>query len=1084
MQFKANINKPWEPIPTGRYELVITKHLKSILPELRKEYFIQTEKVEKEEFAAVLTEYLQKILRQLFLEMKGIPNSIETQIQLCTAIIQKLIQFTQNTELNNYLLNHELELLTLLLPLPKSKNGQKITSDTINTHIPAPITGLTQNTLFTGADEEPELYNELQKEILSANQIDFLISFIRWPGLQLILPQLEEFTKKTGNKLRVITTSYMGYTSPKAIRELFRLPNTEIKISYDTQRTRLHAKAYFFQRNTGFHTAYIGSSNLTQTAITKGLEWNVKITSEQSPDLIQKYQMTFANYWNNPEFEQITSQEDIDEFQRILEQETNQYQKQKTSPDSIQYHFDLRPYWFQQEILMQLAAERELRNRRRNLIVAATGTGKTLMAAFDFRDYISKWKQNPLNPSNTLPKLLFIAHRSEILEQSIYRYRSVLKDYNFGTLFNSKSTEIPESLSHVFISIQLCNHRNIEDWWAPDYFDYIIIDEFHHAAALSYTKVLRYFTPDILLGLTATPERMDGQDILSYFDGQIAAELRLFDAINQKLLSPFHYFVISDTVDLNQIQWKQGGYDKRELEMAYVNNQERVDLILQSLEDKLEDLTHIKGLGFCTGVDHAHYMAKQFSLAGIPSIAVDGRSSSEIRDTAPKKLREGTLKFIFIADLYNEGIDIPEINTILFLRPTESLTIFLQQLGRGLRLSEDKTHLNVFDFVGRAHARYSFQEKFRALIGKTERSLKREIEQNFPHHPKGCFISMERVAQDVILENIKASLDYRKNIVKKLERYSSESAKPLTLDNFLEFYQINIHTFYSRGTWFELLILANLHPRPSIQIMKSFKIFRKGLNRLLWVNSRRFLLFIREVFTNYPKNHDILDQFTEEESLFLNMFYYTLFDKDIPDVKSPFKSIHETFEFIFSFPLIVQEIQIILDYNLNQINFIDKPVQLGYPCPLDLHCRYTSNQVLAAMGVSTPKKARTLSGTGVFYVKARKTDLLFVTLNKTEKEFSPTTLYQDYSISETLFHWQSQGATSPETPVGQRYLDTALNSDNKILLFVKKNKKELGKTAPFHFLGPVGYVEHNGTKPINIVWKLSAPIPNSLRRHE
>lgn len=577
---------------------------------------------------------------------------------------------------------------------------------------------------------------------------------------------------------------------------------------------------------------------------------------------------------------------------------------------------------------------------------------------------------------------------------------------------------------------------------------------------------------------------MDGQNVLTYFDGRIAAELRLFDAINQKLLSPFHYYVISDNVDLDQVAWKQGGYDKRELEAAYTDNQARVDLILQSLESKLEDLTQMKGLGFCTGVSHAHYMAERFQAAGIPAVALDGTSSKKNRKEMPQLLRQGQIKFIFTADLFNEGIDIPEVNTILFLRPTESLTIFLQQLGRSLRLSPNKTHLDVFDFVGRAHKRYSFREKFRALIGKTKRSIQKEIEQDFPHHPKGCFISMEKVAQETVLANIKASLDYRQNLIKKLQRYSSESTTPLTMKNFLEFYQINIHTLYTRGTWYDLLITAKITPPLPNFDRKIFNYFQKGLKKLLWANSRRFLLFIQKFIQNYSKDQSIIHQLTAEEELFLNMFFYTMFKEDFQNPKARYQSIEGAFRFLFSYPSIISEIQAIIQYNLEKIDFIDDTVDLGYICPLDLHSRYTSNQVLAAMAVSTPENKRTLSGVGVFYVADKNTDLLFVTLNKTEKDFSPTTLYQDYSISETLFHWQSQGATAPDTPVGQRYLKTSLNSENKILLFVKKNKKELGKTAPYHYLGPVRYVEHSGAKPINIVWELTAPIPNQLRHQE
>lgn len=317
-------------------------------------------------------------------------------------------------------------------------------------------------------------------------------------------------------------------------------------------------------------------------------------------------------------------------------------------------------------------------------------------------------------------------------------------------------------MDHLFVSIQTFHSKDLTRFLKPDFYDYIVIDEFHHAAASSYQNLLTYFTPKILLGLTATPERMDGKDIREYFDGRTASELRLFDAINRKLLSPFQYFGISDNVDLSHVRWGRGGYDLSELDKVYTKNDQRASLVIQALKKYMNSIEEAVGLGFCVSVAHACYMAEYFSKHHIPSIALSSQSSLEERNSAKYRLVNGEMKFIFIVDLYNEGVDIPEVNTILFLRPTESLTVFLQQLGRGLRLHDGKECLTVFDFIGQAHKKYRFEPKLRGLMGRTGNHLQKEVENGFPNISKGCFIQLEKIAQERILENYEGSPSYQK----------------------------------------------------------------------------------------------------------------------------------------------------------------------------------------------------------------------------------------------------------------------------------------------------------------------------------
>ena len=575
-------------------------------------------------------------------------------------------------------------------------------------------------------------------------------------------------------------------------------------------------------------------------ALTSGLEWNTKVTRRDLPETIDKIAATFEYYWNDREFEYY-AEDQKERLARALKAE-----KYFDTNNADVYTMDINPYSYQQEILDKLEAERTVRGYTRNLVVAATGTGKTVISALDYKRFR---KQNPDKPC----RLLFVAHREEILKQSLYTFRAVLKDANFGELFVGNYK--PESIDNLFLSIQTFNSQSFTEKTSPDFYDYITVDEFHHAAAPTYQKLLSYYQPRILLGLTATPERMDGKNILPYFNNRIAAEIRLPEAIDRKLLCPFQYFGVTDTVDLDALKWSAGGYQKSELEHVYTFSgavaDRRADHVVTALLKYVTDIDEVKGLGFCVTVDHAEFMCRYFNDHNIPSMCLTGQSSDEERAAAKRRLVSGEVRFIFVVDIYNEGVDIPEVNTVLFLRPTESLTVFLQQLGRGLRLSEDKECLTVLDFI-------------------------------------------------------------------------------------------------------------------------------------------------------------------------------------------------------------------------------DEPVELGFDCPLDLHCTYTRDQLLVALDFMKPSTVRE----GVKWLPDKQLDVFFVTLNKADKDYSSTTMYNDYSINESLFHWQSQSTTAENSPTGQRYIHHK-ERGSKVLLFVREFKADrmTGGAEAYTYLGTANYVKHTGSRPMNITWQLNRPIP-------
>lgn len=1028
----------------GLYEQVINKELSDKIDDSAQ--LIDKRSIDKAEAPQVLAGYLSEVIEKGLSRLAG--DNIKGQLELANRIVLAVAELTGDDEFDGLSVDRRAEQL---LAVANIQNNADAVLGRITTT--RPETSLASSSLFTGAGHEPQMMTELKKEIVSADRIDMLVSFIKWSGLVLIMDELTDFTNR-GGQLRVITTSYMGATDVKAVEELSKLPNTEIKVSYDTERTRLHAKSYVFYRDTGFTTAYVGSSNMSNAAMTSGLEWNLKITAHDQPHTIRKINATFENYWNSTDFS-LYSAEDKAHLMQALKAE-----KYHSADDN--YSFDIRPFSYQQEILDKLTAEREIHHHCNNLVVAATGTGKTVISAFDYKRF---------RQQNRRARLLFVAHRKEILKQSIHCFRGVLHDANFGELFYGGV--VPTSLNELFISIETFNSQALDKTTSPDFYDFIIVDEFHHAAAPTYQRLLEYYKPKILLGLTATPERMDGQTekILEYFDNRIAAEIRLPEAIDRKLLCPFHYFGVSDDVDLHNIKWSRGGYDKTALSNIYTNNDIRVTLILKELNKYVGDIDTVKGLGFCVSKKHAEYMASKFNEANIPSISLDADSKKDERDSAQSRLVKGEIKFIFTVDLYNEGVDIPEVNTVMFLRPTESLTVFLQQLGRGLRLSEGKDCLTVLDFIGQAHSKYNFESKFAALLGNTQRSVKDEIVHGFPLLPKGCYIKLEKMAQKYILDNIRQAVGNKNAIVKRLATFTEDSGKALTLANFLNYYNLDLSAVYGTKISFaRLCVQAEVRTNFSEDIEE---VVTKALPKLSYIDSHRLIEFVIDYLPEIDKY--TINDFDGVQQRIWQMLQFTFWQKSYEECG--FSDLLEGFRKIAKSPVMLAEILELLYYKYDKIDFTDEPVQVDYDCPLDVHCSYTRDQILAALDFMKPDTVRE----GVKYLEEKKTDLLFVTLNKSDKDYSPTTMYNDYSINSDLFHWQSQSTTTPHSKTGQRYINHR-KMGTSVMIFVREYKSTKLGAAPYTFLGLADYVKSEGSKPMNIVWKLRKPIPAKYLR--
>lgn len=914
------------------------------------------------------------------------------------------------------------------------------------TSIKRPSSGFRSSSLFTGGQSALPLSVEIDKDISSADRIYMIVSFLRLSGLRLIINQLKEFCSQPGHSLKVITTTYCGFTDAKAVEQLSNLPNTEIRISYNTEIERLHAKAYIFERNSGLSTAYIGSSNLSKSAHTDGLEWNVRVTNIENPHIIKASIATFEQYWNSPNFEDFS----IGGIDKFIE-EVGKAKAPELSPDVLQV-YSILPH--QKAILDKLDVLRS-QGINRNLIVAATGTGKTVISAFDYNRFRMQNQGHG--------RLLYIAHREEILKQARKTFCSVLQDQNFGELWVGNYA--PQgNLDALFVSnITANNNFDKLKELGQDYYDFIIIDEAHHSSASTYRQVIDFFKPHLFVGLTATPERMDGTSLLPDFCGRISAEIRLPKALSEGLLTPFHYFCVTDSADLSSSElWVNGKYDTDKLSLK-LSTLERCSLIVSRLKLYLADENACKALCFCASQQHADYMCEMFNTKYNLKSAVLTSKNSEERKELREKLARGDINYLFVVDIFNEGVDIPEVDTVLFLRPTESLTIFLQQLGRGLRLYPGKQVLTVLDFVAQANKNYDFASRFRALLTKTGVNVEKQVADGFTLVPTGCHVMMEEKAQRYILDNIHSAI-YNVN---RLRRELSHFTYIPSLSEFIESNGQDIRLLYkgNKRCW---TVLKKECEKCDYASDDMTDIYESSMANFIHLNSARYLAFIRRLL----KNNCQFNELDSLERTYATMFYYELYGKILD--KTPFKSINSALETFLQYPLFVKELEEILDYQLSQLSCNTFSVGNGIPDGVEMYAQYTREEIFTLFGMQTLGKQMQGAVAGVYDVPGLNTEIFFVTLNKSDKDFSPSTMFNDYVAGEYLFHWQSQN-TDSHSGKGARFVKQKENG-KKFVLFVRQDKKDgYGNTCPFLCFGLVDYISSEGDFPMNINWRLQQP---------
>ena len=923
-----------------------------------------------------------------------------------------------------------------------------------------PSTPLSQLGLITNSNHKLNMSSELKLEMRSSNSVDILMSFVKKKGIAILADELGKLRER-GVQVRLLTTVYTGATDKAAIDLLSRDLGVEVRINYNADQSHLHAKAWLFKRDTGFSTAYVGSSNISGPALTDGLEWNVRLSQVASPGILDQFEQAFNSYWISNIFEAYDPDVDGEKLSDALAYASAKFNGSSNGGQPLLFmpNLDVSPREHQVKMLEDLQTQRTVFGRHKNLVVAATGTGKTVLAALDY-----KAMQLELGYK---PSLLFVAHRQEILNQSISTFRAVLKDGQFGELFVGGKK--PTEWRHVFASVQSLSANDVSSF-DPSQFDYVVIDEFHHAAAKTYTDILEHLEPKELIALTATPERGDGKRVQDlFFDGIISSELRLWDALDRQLLAPFDYFGIAEETDFTSIDWSNGKYSAKGLEEKVTRNDLRDRLVLNQIQKHVYEPASMKALVFCVGLEHANYIGELLGNHGLKALVLTGSSNDAERSAGILELAAGHINAIVTVDIFNEGVDIPEVDTVIMLRPTESSVVFLQQLGRGLRKSPGKESVTVLDFIGAHRTDFRMDKKFEALTGLLPGQLKAQIEQGFPNLPGGISINLDSVAADRVLENIKAQLNYSTQRLVSLATKSGSQS----IDQFLSDSGLELDSLYDRMSWFELRAQSGLVDQEDAT-PAAISLSKKS-SRFLHIDDQLRIRGYSAIISGQMANLSIS---TDEIEVLKAMLFWSLW----PDAKLPSgkvaTSYDEGFRELTSYPLVVEEMLEVLAIVSKRA--LAPVVTIGFKnsdLPILAHASYLRDELLGAVGwaylESPDGSTRKSKGhqVGVEYLKDLDLDLFFVNLNKDEKKFTETTRYKDFALSKEVFNWQSQNKDSEESTAGQRYINQ-LTSQHDVLFCVR----EKSDGGAFKVLGLADYLSHKGSKPLEIQWRMRIPL--------
>lgn len=614
-------------------------------------------------------------------------------------------------------------------------------------------------------DKRMYLYYQLVNSMKRADRIDIIVSFLMESGVKMLLKDLDQAMKR-GAKIRILTGNYLGITQPSALYLIKHELGENVDLRFYSEKGRsFHPKSYIFHY-VDHGDIYIGSSNISKSALTSGIEWNYRFSSCKDPENYEKFYQTFEDLFENHSI--VVDDEELKKYSKSWHRpaafkDLDRYDQNEESEDTkVRLLFE--PRGAQIEALCALENSRA-EGATKGIVQAATGVGKTYLAAFDSKNY---------------QKVLFVAHREEILKQAAVSFKNVRNSDDYGFFYGGEKTW---DKSVIFASVAMLGRPEYltAKYFVPDYFDYIVIDEFHHAVNDQYMRIVNYFKPQFLLGLTATPERMDGRNIYEICDYNVPYEISLTEAINKGMLVPFRYYGIYDETDYSGIHPVHGHYEEKDLNGIYVGNAHRYDLIYKYYKKYGSK----RALGFCCSRVHAEEMAKEFCKRGIQAVAVYSNADgvySEDRSTAIEKLKSGEIRVIFSVDMFNEGVDITVVDMVMFLRPTESPIVFFQQLGRGLRRSAGKEYLNVLDFIGN-YEKAGNVIKF--LTGKAYSADRMHEFSEKEELPDDCIVDFDMRLIDLFTEMDKKHLKIKEQIVKEYFRIKENLGhRPSRMDLF------------------------------------------------------------------------------------------------------------------------------------------------------------------------------------------------------------------------------------------------------------------------------------------------------------
>ena len=919
--------------------------------------------------------------------------------------------------------------------------------------------------------EERNFLEELRISLKTCKSFYFSVAFINFSGIQLILDDLKKLEKRK-IKGSIITSTYLNFTEPYALKKLKEFDNINLKIFVTDEIGRgFHSKAYIFEYE-DYYKIYIGSSNLTQSALKSNEEWNVKTISKKG----SKFQLQVMDkYMSIFEETKVVDDKFLVDYENFIS-ELKKAKESSSITKFISEQVKIEANSMQRKALENLKRLRE-HGGEKSLVIAATGTGKTYMSAFDVKQF---------NPK----RMLFIVHREDILRKAMSDYRKVIDGKSVG-LFTGTCKDYDKDF--IFATIQsISSYFNEFD---KKHFDYIVIDEAHHASSETYQRVLEYFKPKFLLGMTATPERAEGNDIFPIFDNNISLEIRLNEALEAELVVPFHYFGITD---IKSIDYRKISNDIDKIaQMLQVN--ERVDFIIEKMKFYGHDGEKRKCIGFCANIEHAKYMAEEFNMRGIKSIALTGgdKVSKRIKEMNNVQDEENELEVIFTVDIFNEGVDIPAVNLVLMLRPTESSIIFIQQLGRGLRKFRGKQFLTVLDFIGNHNKSFLIAMALSGARYYDKDSLKVSIATDFINVPGCTNIQMDEISKEQILKQIETE-DFNSKRYLKEEYYEFKKVRGGNIVNLLTDYFLYegapnplkfIKATKSKTYLGFLIEVEKNYIDKNILENELFKNVLKDVSAKLPIKRPYEFLILRYLINADGKGvtKTVLKNEIEKHIEFLDdeTFDYTLRCLT-GDYYSKKESNYNFIKFIGERIVMCDEVkEVIVETRYKK--YIDDCINYGlllyervfgeknYGVPfLKLYNQYTRDDVVRV--TNSEKKFGAYSMSGLH--NNNDEWFLFVDLHK-EDDIKDSIKYNDKFISRGVFQWESPNNMILGSDRGRKLVNN-VEKDVKLYLFIRKYKKIDGVVEPYIYIGQGDTIWYEGEKPIKVHLKLRNKVPNKL----